>query len=223
MTRAVVQELVAANWPALTLLSSVDMPVDMEVLALLSHARWPQLAFLNLINVTLPSMPEGKGAEIEILSALSKLCSQLVLDADPQQTSSSSSATSATLEWVSLIALNLTFQQVDTQMMTKLLHTAVNQLQSLILNCVQLDAAVTLQLTKSECPRLSSLILSYNGLGSAAVSYLAQGKWPLLKLLILQGNELEDTVLDELFKGDWPILEELQLTVRSLRGKAVTK
>ena len=55
------------------------------------------------------------------------------------------------------------------------------------------------------------------------MSYLAQGKWPLLKLLNLQGNELEDTVLDELFKGDWPLLEELKLTVRSLRGQAITK
>jgi len=222
LTRAVVQELVAANWPALTFLSSVDMPVDMGVLALLSHARWPQLAFLNLFNVTLPSTQEGKGPEIEILSALSIFFSQVVLEADLKQTSSSSAATSATLEWFSLIALNLTFQQVDTQMMTKLLHTGVNRLQILVLHCVQLDAAVMLQLTKSECPRLRSLALSYNGLGSTAVSYLAQGKWPLLKLLSLQGNEL-DTVLDELFKGDWPLLEELKLTVRSLRGKAITK
>jgi hypothetical protein len=57
-----------------------------------------------------------------------------------------------TPEWFPLIALNLTFQQVDTQIMTKLLHTGVNWLQILVSNCMQLDAAVVLQLTKSQCP-----------------------------------------------------------------------
>ncbi len=55
------------------------------------------------------------------------------------------------------------------------------------------------------------------------MSYLARGKWPLPKLLNLQSNELEDSALDELFKGDWPFIEELKLTVRLLRGKAITK
>lgn len=105
--------------------------------------------------------------------------------------------------------------------MTNFLHTGVNQLQILVFNCVQLDAAVILQLTQSECRRLGSLALSYNGLGSMAVSYLAQGKWPLLWKVSLEGNE--DTVLDELFKGDWPLIEKLKLTVRSLRGKAITR
>lgn len=177
--------------------------------------------FLNLFHVTLPSTQEGKGPEIEILSALSTFFSQVVLEADLQQTPYSSYAPSATSQWSSLIALNLTFQQVDTQMMTNFLHTGVNQLQILVFNCVQLDAAVILQLTQSECRRLRSLALSYNGLGSMAVSYLAQGKWPLLWKVSLEGNE--DTVLDELFKGDWPLIEKLKLTVRSLRGKAITR
>ncbi|KAL0036523.1 hypothetical protein WJX77_011355 [Trebouxia sp. C0004] len=59
LTRAVVQELVAANWPALNYLSSVEMPIDMGIISLLSQAHWPQLAFLNLLNVRLPSTKEG--------------------------------------------------------------------------------------------------------------------------------------------------------------------
>ena len=57
-----------------------------------------------------------------------------------------------TPEWFPLIALNLTFQQVNTQIMTKLLHTGVNWLQILVSNCMHLDAAVVLQLSKSQCP-----------------------------------------------------------------------
>jgi len=220
LTRAVVQELVAANWPALTLLSSVEMPVDMGMLSLLSQARWPQLAILDLCNVTLRSTQEGKEQEIQLLSALSNALSWMVSKVDPEQTSSSSSAT---LDWSSIITLNLTCQQIDTQMVTKLLHTGVNRIELLVLNFVQLDAAVILQLTKSECPRLQALFLRCNGLGSVAMSYLAQGKWPLLWMLNLEGNELEDTALDELFTGEWPLLEELKLTVRSLHGKACYK
>ncbi len=219
MTRALVQELVAANWPALTSLSSLEMPVDMGILSLFSQARWPQLAFLNLINVRLPSIQEGQ-AQIQRLSDFSKTLSEVV---DPEQTSSSSSATSATLDWSSIITLHLTYQQIDTQMMTKLLHTGVNRVEVLVINCVQLDAAVILQLTKSECPRLRALVLCHNRLGSVAISYLAQGKWPLLKLLNLTGNELEDTALDELIKGEWPLLMDLKLTVRSSFGKVFTQ
>ncbi len=137
-----------------------------------------------------------------------------------EQTSSSSSAT---FDWSSIIALNLAYQQVDTQLVTKLLHTGVNQIEHLVLDYIQLDAEVILQLTKSECPRLQALLLSFTGLGSAAVSYLAQGKWPLLNELCLEGSELEDTALDDLITGEWPLLEKLNLTVRSLHGKAITK
>ncbi len=216
MTRALVQELVAANWPALTSLSSLEMPVDMGILSLFSQARWPQLAFLNLINVRLPSIQEGQ-AQIQRLSDFSKTLSEVV---DPEQISSSSSAT---LDWSSIITLHLTYQQIDTQMVTKLLHTGVNRVEVLVINCVQLDAAVILQLTKSLCPRLRALVLCHNRLGSVAISYLAQGKWPLLKLLNLTGNELEDTALDELIKGKWPLLKDLKLTVRSWIGKVVTQ
>jgi len=219
LTRAVVQELAAANWPALTLLSSFRMPVDMGVLSLLSQARWPQLAHLSLLNVRLPSPQERKVQQTRHFSVMSRL----VLKADQGRTSSSSSATSATLDWPSLIGLSLTCQKIDTQMVPKLLHTGVNQTELLVLSCVQLDAALISQLTKSECPRLQILALSYNGLGSVAMSYLAQGKWPLLQELSLQGNELEDTALDELFKREWPLLQELILTVRSLHGKAITQ
>jgi len=220
LTRAVVQELLAASWPTLTVLSSVEMPMDLGVLSLLSQACWPQLAVLNLLNVSLPSNQKGKELEIQVLSEISNTLSLMVLEADLKQTSSSSSAT---LEWSSIVGLNLTNQQVDTQMVTKLLHTGMNQLELLVLNFVQLDAAVILQLTTSECPRLRNLLLWDTGLSSAAISYLAQGKWPLLEKLNLQGNELEDTALDELFKGAWPLLDELTLTVRSLHGKAITK
>ena len=108
-------------------------------------------------------------------------------------------------------------------MVTKLLHTGVNQIELVVLDHVQLDVAVILQLTNSECPRLQRLVLSYCGLGSVAMSYLAWGKWPLLKELSLEGNELEDTAVDELFKRERPLLEELELTVRSLHGKVVTQ
>jgi len=223
LTRAVVQELVAANWPALTMLSSFEMPVDMDILALLSLARWPQLAFLILLNVRLPATQPGKEQELRMLSALSNAWSKVVSDVDQGQTSSGSSATSATLDWSSIITLTLAYQQVDTQMVTKLLHTGVNRVDVLSFNSVQLDAATILQLTKSECPMLWSVTLSYNGLGSVAVSYLAQGKWPLLEELSLEGNTLEDSAVDELFTGKWPLLKELRLTVRSLHGKAITK
>ena len=207
LTRAVVQELVAANWPALTCLATLDTPVDMGLLSLLSQARWPKLAYMSLVDTRLLSTQQGKEVDQLCLIALSKLgCLE--------QTSSSSSATSATFDWSSILSLNLTYQQVDTQLVTKLLHTGVNRVEVIVFFCVQLDAALSLQLTKSECPRLQKLALSYSGLGSVAVSYLAQGKWPLLKLLNLTGNELEDTALDELFTGEWPLLEELRLTVR---------
>ncbi len=222
LTRAVVQESVAANWPALFFLSFV-MPVDMGILPLLSQARWPQLCFLNLLNVRLPSTQEGKEQESLIVSALSNGWSRVVSMSHLEKVSSSHIATSATLDWSSIFALTLTHQQIDTQMVPKLLHTGVNRLEILVFHCVQLDAAVILQLTKAECPRLEMLILSYNGLGSAAMSYLAQGKWPLLNMLDLTGNELEDTALDELFTGKWPLIRTLRLTVRSLHGKAITK
>ena len=217
MTRAVVQELVAANWPALTCLVTVEMPVDMGVLSLLSHARWPQLAYMSLLNLTQPSIHEWEELETLCLDAVSKFLSEVVFS---EQTSSSSSAT---FDWSSIIALNLAYQQVDTQLVTKLLHTGMNQIEHLVLNYVQLDAEVILQLTKAECPRLQALLLSFTGLGSAAVSYLAQGKWPLLNELCLEGSELEDTALDDLITGEWPLLEKLNLTVRSLHGKAITK
>ncbi len=220
LTRAVVQELVAANWPALTMLSSFEMPVDMDILTLLSLALWPQLAFLILLNVRLLATQPGKEQELRMLSALSNAWSKVVSDVDQGQTSSGSSATSATLDWSSIITLTLAYQQVDTQMVTKLLHTGVNRVDVLSFNSVQLDAATILQLTKSECPMLWSVTLSYNGLGSVAVSYLAQGKWPLLEELSLEGNTLEDSAVDELFTGKW---QELRLTVRSLHGKAITK
>lgn len=50
LTKAVVHELLAANWPALSYLSIV-MPVDMGILSLLSQAHWPQLIFLDLLKV----------------------------------------------------------------------------------------------------------------------------------------------------------------------------
>jgi hypothetical protein len=210
LTRAVVQELVAANWPALTCLGTLNMPVGMGILSLVSHARWPKLAYMSLLDTRRLSNQQLKELETLLLFALNQVV----------QVSSSSSAT---FDWSSIISLILTYQQVDAHMVTKLLHTGVNRVETIVLFCVQLDAAVILQLTKSECPRLQKLALSYNGLGSAAVSYLAQGKWPLLKRLKLKGNELKDTTLDELFKGEWPLLEELELTVRSLNGKAITK
>ncbi len=144
----------------------------------------------------------------------------MVSEFDAEKIASSSSAT---LDWSSIITLHLTFQQVDTQMVTKLLHTGVNQISVLVFDFIQLDAAVILQLTQSQCPRLRSLRLTYNGLGSVAVSYLAQGKWPILETLNLEGNELEDTAPDELFTGKRPLLKKLKLTVRSLHGKAITK
>ena len=108
LTRAVVQKLVAANWPALTCLSTLQLPVDMGVLSLLSQARWPQLAFLNLLRVKLPSTQQGKELELQILSALSNAWSKMVLKADTEQTSSTtSSVTTATLNWSSIIALSL--------------------------------------------------------------------------------------------------------------------
>ena len=207
------QELVAANWPALTSLSCLEMLVDMGILSLFSQARWPRLAFLNLINVRLPSIQEGE-AQIQHLSDFSKTLSQVV---DPEPISSSSSAT---FDWSSIITLHLIYQQIDTQMVTKLLHTGVNRDEILVINCVQLDAAVILQLTQSECPRLRALVLCHSRLGSVAISYLAQGKWPLLKLT---GNELEDTALDELIKGEWPLLMDMKLTVRSSFGKVFTQ
>jgi hypothetical protein len=155
--------------------------------------------------------------------ALSNALSRMVVNADPEQTSSSPSATNAAVSWSSISTLALQHQQVDIQMVTKLLHTGVNQIKVLVLTLVPLDAAIILQLIESECPRLQTLGFSYNGLSSMAISYLAQGKWPLLNMLNLQGNELEDAALDELFKGKWPLLEELNLTVRSLHGKAITQ
>ena len=192
----------------------------MGLLSLLSQARWPQLTFLNLLSVELPSTQQGKELELHILSALR---SAWVLQADTEQTSSSSSASIATLNWSSIIALSLLYQQVDTQVVTKLLHTGVNQIEVVVFDHVQLDAAVILQLTKLECPRLQRLSLRYSGIGSVAISYLAQGKWPLLEKMDLEGNVLDNEALDELFKGKWPLLEELELTVRSLHGKAITK
>jgi len=216
-----VQELVAANWPALTLLSSFEMPLDMGVLSLLSQAHWPHLAHLTLLNVSLPSTQERKVQETQHFSLLSNVLSSLVLKADPGRTSSSSSATSATLDWASLIVLTLTCQQIDTQMLPKLLHTGVNRVEKIAFLCVQLDAALMLQLTQSECPRLQFLILSHSVLGSAAMSCLAQGKWPMLKLLDLEGNVLEDEAPDKLITGDWPLLHTLRLTFRSLHDRAV--
>jgi len=185
LTRAVVQELVTTNWPALTCLSTLELPVDMGLLSLLSQARWPQLTFLNLLSVELPSTQQGKELELQILSALR---SAWVLQADTEQTSSSSSASIATLNWSSIIALSLLYQQVDTQVVTKLLHTGVNQIEVVVFDHVQLDAAVILQLTKSECPRLQTLSLRYSGIGSVAISYLAQGKWPLLEKMFLKAT-----------------------------------
>ena len=127
-----------------------------------------------------------------------------------------------TTDWSLITALSLAYQQVDTQMMTKLL-SLLNQIELLVLTYVPLDAAVILQLTQLLCPRLDALAFSYDGLSSVAMSHLAQGKWPLLKELNLQGNELGDTALNELFTGKWPSLEELELTVKSLHGKAITK
>ncbi len=220
LTRAVVQELVAGNWPTLTCLSAIQTPVDIGLISLLSQARWPKLAFMSLRNLRLPMTQEGKEVENQFYSTAPDAKSKVVLEADPQQTSASSSATS---DWSSIAVVNLSYQQVDPQMVTKLLHTGVKQLRVLMLHCAQLDAAVILQLTQSECPRLQTLILSRNELGSVAMSYLAQGKWPLLEKLNLQGNDLEDAALDDLFKGEWQLLDELKLTVRSLHDKAITK
>ena len=217
LTRAVVQELVAANWPALTCLSPVKTPVDMGLLSLLSQARWPQLAYLHLPSSKLLAIHELTEMKKMLLPAMSIILS----DETSVRSRKFSSSSSATIDWSSITTLDLTGQQVDTQMVTTLLHTGVNQLEFLVLNDVQLDAAAILQLAMSECPRLRSLLLSYTGLGSAAMSYLAQGKWPLLQHLHLEGNKLEDTALDELFTGEWPLLEELSLTVRSLHGKVV--
>ncbi len=224
LTRAVLQELVAANWPALTRLTSFEMPVDMGILSLLSQGRWPQLAELHLFNMRLRAH-DMKEQEIQLVSAWSNVLTNISVKADLERISVSSYATSATLDWSSISELILAHQQIDTRMVTRLLHTGVNRIRSLVLICVQLDAAVILQLTKSECPRLQILTLSNmnSGLGSVAVSYLAQGKWPLLKRLDLNGNELEDRAVDELFKGEWPLLEELKLTFRSLHGKVIAK
>jgi len=218
LTRAFVQELVAANWPALTLLSFVDVPVDMGLLSLLSQARWPKLAFLNLFKVRL-RFHEGKEQQMQHLSAVSNAFSRMVSQEDTRQNSSRSSAL---LHWASIILLNLTRQQIDTQMISKLSNFGVNQIQLHVFSCTQLDAAVILQLTKSECPSLQSATV-YNDLGNWAMSYLAQGKWPLLNVLDLHGSELEDTSLDELFRGESPLLEKLKLTVTSLHEKANTK
>ena len=178
-----VQELVAANWPALTLLSFVDVPVDMDLLSLLSQARWPTLAFLNLFKVRLRSR-EGKEQQMQHLSAVSNAFSRMVSQADSTQNSSRSSAL---LDWASIILLNLTCQQIDTQMISKLLQSPVNQIQLHVFSCTQLDAAVILQLTKSERPRVRSVTM-YNDLGNEAVSYLTQGKWPLLNVLDRHGS-----------------------------------
>ena len=206
LTRAVVQELGAGNWPALTCLSASQMPVDMGVLSSLSQAHWPRLACLSLPNWSLMSTQERMELKMLLLPDVSDILSTAT-NHRSRPTPTSSSATSAIIDWSSLITLNLSHQQVDTQMMTKLLHTGVNRVELITLNCVQLDAAVILQLTKSECPRLQVLCLSYTGLGSAAMSYLAQGKWPLLEKLDLEGNELEDTALDEVLTGKWPLLK----------------
>ena len=223
LTRAAVEELVAANWPALTLLSSVAMSMHMDVLSLLSQARWPQLALLNLFNTMLASTQEGEELEAQLSPIMSDVLSRMVSNADPDRTSSSSSAISATFDWSSIIMMSLAYQQIDTQMVTKLLHTGVNQIQELGLACILLDAAAILELTQAECPNLRWLGLYHTGLGSAAMLYLAQGKWPLLDKLVLEGNILEDGAADELFKGKWPLLKKLKLTVRSLRGKTITK
>ena len=143
---------------------------------------------------------------------------EMVLRSDPGRITASSSTT---LDWASLIGLTLTCQQIDTQMLPKILHTGVNQVEKIVFLCVQLDAALMLQLTQSECPRLQYLILSHSALGSAAMSCLAQGKWPMLKLLDLEGNVLEDEAPDKLITGDWPLLHTLRLTVRSLHDRAV--
>ena len=200
LTKAVVQELVAANWPALTFFSSVEMPLDTGILSLLSQAHWPQLADMSLANWRLLSTQEQMEREMRILPTVSNLLSNLISVRSKEISSSSS----ATFDWCSIITLDLTYQQVDTQMVTKLLHTGVNQIEFFVLKGVQLDAAVISQLIKSECPKLRSLSLSHNGLGSAAMSYLAQGKWPLLEKLDLEGNVLDNTAPDELFKGKWP-------------------
>ncbi len=221
LTRAVVQQLVAANWPALTCLSTLETPVDMGLLLLLSQARWPQLAYLSLPSSKL--LATHKLMEMEMEKMLLLAVSNTLSDETSVMFRKVSSSSSATIDWSSIITLDLTDRQVDTQMVTKLLHTGMNQLELLMLNDVQLDAAAILQLTTSECPRLRHLYLSCTGLGSAAMSYLAQGKWPLLQKLSLDGNELEDTALDELFTGEWPLLEKLKLTVRSLHGKAITE
>ncbi len=219
LTRAVVQELVAANRPALTYLVTLEMPVDIGIMSLLSQARWPQLAHMSLLNARLLSTQERKELEVVCLHGMSIFLSE----ESNIWSRTTPSSSSATIDWSSIIALNLSGQQVDTQMVTKLLHTGVNQIEILVLHCVQLDAAVILQLTTSECPRLRKLLLWKTGVSSAPILYLAQGKWPLLETLNLQGNELEDTALGELFKGAWPLLEELKLTVRSLLGKSITK
>ena len=158
------------------------MPLDMGILSLLSQAHWPQLAYMSLANWRLLSTQEQMEREMRILPTVSNLLSSVI----GVRSRKLSSSKCATFDWCSIITLDLTYQQVDTQMVTTLLHTGVNQLQTLVLNSVQLDAAVILQLTTSECPRLRFLYLSYNGLGSVAMSYLAQGKWPLLKELYLK-------------------------------------
>ena len=193
LTRAVVQELVAANWPALSCLCIV-VPVDMGILSLLSQAHWPQLTFMSLLNVMLLSTQVRKELTMPCLPPVSNVLSE-------EMSVWSRPTSSATIDWSSILKLNLSYQQVDTQMVTKLLHTGVNQIACLDLRFVQLDAAVILQLTKAECPRLQRLVLSYSGLGSVAVSYLAQGSWPLLEKLDLEGNVLDIEALHELFKG----------------------
>ena len=137
LTRAVVQELVAASWPALTFLGTLGMPVDMGIFSLLSHARWPQLAHMSMLNARLLSTRDRKMLERECLHAMSDVLRQ----ESSVWSRPTPSSSSATIDWSSIIELNLSGQQVDTQMMTKLLHTGVNQIEILVLNCVQLDAA----------------------------------------------------------------------------------
>ena len=114
LTRAVVQELAAANWPALTLFSSVEMPLDMGILSLLSQAHWPQLAYMSLANWRLLSTQEQMEREMRILPTVSNLLSSVI----GVRSRKLSSSKCATFDWCSIITLDLTYQQVDTQMVT---------------------------------------------------------------------------------------------------------
>ena len=99
-----VHELVAANWPALSVLF-IDMTVDMGILSLLFQARWPKLAFLSLYTERLPSTQKGMEQESLIVSALSNGWSKMV--SYLEQPSSSSSATSANRFWIDPCAMLL--------------------------------------------------------------------------------------------------------------------